>query len=294
MPGKLPSSARFFDISDYARAPAVALARVLKDTPVTAPWVTGVWFLIGLGAALCYVEGSYGYALLGTLGMQVKNVLDAVDGSLARLQRRPSRIGRFLDSNADALIAAAICVALGIAVGRHRPALYCVTLAGAALLAGLLQASLYNYYYVRYRARRGGDTTSRVVESLTEEDRRRYSGRPGALALLGGLIASYRWIYGWQDALVGRLDDWAARPLTSRGLRGAADELRDAPVLLTAMSALGPGTQILALNLCTLAGAWHLSLALEFYLWTVALGGTVYASAIVLLLRRAARRRARA
>ncbi|UCF20162.1 MAG: CDP-alcohol phosphatidyltransferase family protein [Gemmatimonadota bacterium] len=293
MPGKVPNSARFLDISDYARPLAVALAHALKPSRVTAPWVTGAWFVIGLAAALCYAKGGAAYALVGALGMQAKNVLDAVDGSLARLQNRPSRIGRFLDSNADALIAAAVCAALGVAVGRHRPATYSAILAVMALLSGLLQASLYNYYYVRYRARRGGDTTSRVEESLTGEDRLRYGGRPAALALLSALIAGYRWIYGWQDALVQRVDDWAARPLASRGRLAEAEGMRDARVLLTAISVLGPGTQILALNLYTLFGLWRLSHALELYLLTVAVGGSLYAAAVVLCLRQAAARRAR-
>lgn len=289
-PGKLPSSARFLDISDYGRPLAIRLARLLAPTAATAPLVTVVWFVIGLVATLCYARGGFAYALAGTLGLQLKNVLDAVDGSLARLQQRPSRIGRFLDSNADAVIAAALCAALGIAISRTRPAAYSAILAGTALFAGLLQASLYNYYYVLYRARRGGDTTSHVQEALTEEDRSHYRGRPAALALLRLLLAGYRVIYGWQDSVVGRLDDWAARPLAAQGRRPEADELRDDSSLLTAMSALGPGTQILILNLYTLAGFRQLELALELYLWTIALAGTLYAGAILVRLRRTALR----
>lgn len=287
---KLPKAAQFIDLSDYARPLAVAIARRLRDTSVVAPDVTVVWGVIGLVGAFCYGVGGYQYALLGTALLQIKNVLDAVDGSLARLQARPSRVGRFLDSIGDAAIAAAVAVALAIAVARNRPIVYAALLAAAALVLGLLQGSVYNYYYVRYRRRQGGDKTSLVKERLTEYDQIYYEDRPIAIGLLRTLIQAYNWIYGWQDVLVHRIDAWAVRPLMASGQEEVADELRDARPLLIAVSALGPGLQILVLNLYTLAGYRHLTLALELFLWTVALGGTLCAAAIVLRLRRAASR----
>lgn len=290
---KLPDAAQFLDLSDYARPLAVWIARRLRDTSVTAPDVTAVWGVIGMIAAFCYAVGGYEYALAGTVALQVKNVLDAVDGSLARLQSRPSRVGRFLDSIGDAVIGTALAVALAVAVARERPILYATLLAAAALMLGLLQGSVYNYYYVRYRSRRGGDTTSRVKEQLTQYDEIHYEDRPLALALLRFLIGAYNWIYGWQDVLVQRIDAWAVRPLTASGREEEADTLRDDRVVLTAVSALGPGLQILILNLYTLAGYRRPGLALELFLWTVALGGTFYAAAVILRLRRASGRLAR-
>ncbi len=290
---KLPSGAQFLDLSDYARPLAVWIARRLRDTSVTAPDVTAVWGVIGMLAAFCYGVGGFQYALAGTLALQLKNVLDAVDGSLARLQSRPSRVGRFLDSIGDAIIAAALAVALAVAVARERPVLYAIGLSAAALLLGLLQGSVYNFYYVRFRSRRGGDTTSRVKEQLTQYDEVHYEDRPLALALLRHLIVAYNWIYGWQDVLVQRIDAWAVRPLTASGRDEEADALRDDQVLLTALSALGPGLQIFILNLYTLAGYRRLEFGLELFLWTVALGGTLYAAAVILRLRRGAARLAR-
>ena len=77
--GKLPRSARFIDLSDYARPVAAWLARRLRDTPVRAPHVTLVWALIGLGGAYCYILGDYTFADLGALEMKVNNIQDAVD-----------------------------------------------------------------------------------------------------------------------------------------------------------------------------------------------------------------------
>jgi hypothetical protein len=72
------------------------------------------------------------------------------------------------------------------------------------------------------------------------------------------------------------------------GREETADALRDDRRLLTVVSALGPGMQILILDLYTIAGYRHLGLALELFLWTIALGGTLYAAAVIFRLRRAA------
>ncbi len=291
--GKLPKAARFVDLSDYARPVAVWIAQRLRDTSVTAPDVTVVWCVVGVVAAFCFTVGSYQYALLGAALIQIKNILDAVDGSLARLQVRPSRVGRFLDSIGDAAVSAALYLALAITVARERPVAYAAALAAAALILSLLQGSVFNYYQVRYRQRSGGDRTSLVKERLTEYDRIHYEDRPLALGLLRQLIGAYNWIYGWQDVLVQRVDRWAAAPLVACGEEEKAEALRDDRGLLTVLSALGPGMQILILDLYTVAGYRHLGLALELFLWTVALGGTLYAAAVIFRLRRAASRESR-
>jgi hypothetical protein len=185
-------------------------------------------------------------------------------------------------------VAFAVFVALAVAVARTRPAAYAAVLAGAALVLGLLQGSVFNYYYVRYRSRQRGDATSRVVERLTPEDELHYAGRPKALGLLRALIVAYNAIYGWQDVLVRRMDAWAAAPLRKVGRPDQADRMRDDRRLLTAVSALGPGLQILILNLYTIAGRTALALALELFLWTVALGGTLCVGALLVRLRRTA------
>lgn len=290
---KLPEDAGFRDLSDYARPLAVRIAERLRDTAVRAPHVTLAFGVVGLLGSACYAIGGYPAALAGAAALQAKNILDAVDGSLARLQNRRSRIGRFLDSIMDAIVAAALFGALGLTVSRDGGGSGPWVLAAAAFLAGLLQSSVFNYYYVRYRSRHGGDPTSRLVEGLTAEDRAMYGDRPFALLSLRGLLLLYTVIYRWQDALVRRLDRWAARPLVRAGRTAEAGRQRDSARFLTAVSLLGPGIQILALDLYTLAGFRALGTVLELFLWTVALGGTAYGLGLVLYLRAAAARRAR-
>jgi phosphatidylglycerophosphate synthase len=285
MPGTPSPTGRFVDLSDYARPLALAVARALRDTRVRAPHVTLVFLVVGCAGAAFYAQGTDLWAIAGALCLQAKNVLDAVDGSLARVQNRPSRIGRFLDSVSDAVVAAALYAALGHVAAAARPGVYAWPLAAAALLATLFQTSVFNYYYVRYRRRTGADPTSRTEEAFTEEDRETYADRPWARRTLAALVAAYQIAYGWADRLVAGLDRWAVRPLVAFGRLPEAAAIRDDGGFLTAVSALGPGLQILLLNLFTLLGVRVLPAALETYLWVVTVGGTLYALALLGRLR---------
>jgi phosphatidylglycerophosphate synthase len=288
MSSKAPRHRQFTDLSDYARPLALWIASRLKETRVRAPHVTLVFLVVGFLGAWLYHAGDYVYALLGTLCLQAKNILDAVDGSLARLQNRPSRIGRFLDSLSDAAVAVALYFALGYVVAQSRADVYAWTLAAAALVASLVQGSVFNFYYIRYRRRHGGDPTSQVHESFTEQDREAYAGNPWAARTLASLLTLYQIVYGWQDRIVAALDRWAVGPLVEFGRLQEAAALRDDRGFLTAVSALGPGVLILLLNLFTVVGFNALSAALEAYLWAIAVGGSLYALALLGRVRSAA------
>src|SRR5262249_3404122 len=119
-------------------------------------------------------------------------------------------------------------IAVGL-VGRGLSPAY-VALAFLALVSTMLQVSLYNHYYVRYRQATGGDRTSQV----SEVEPAGYAwDNP---ALLTPLYVAYTFIYGWQDALVAALDRWAApqNPGLNRGF-------------MTGVGVLGLGTQLLVL-----------------------------------------------
>jgi len=84
----------------------------------------------GLAAA---VELGRGSLLAAALLVQLKTLLDNADGQLARLTGRTSAFGRYLDSEVDLLVNAALFAALGWTTGR--PAL---ALAGFLALTSVL------------------------------------------------------------------------------------------------------------------------------------------------------------
>ncbi len=188
---KVPRAAAFLDLSDYARPLARPLVRILAPTPVRAWQITLLYTLIGGLAAAWIASGDPLLRRAGALLLPVKSWLDAVDGSLARAQHRPSRVGRFLDSLADFVLN----ILLMAAIGKDTP-----LLAVTAWLSMTLQGTLFHRGYVLYRHAVGGDRTARLRE--TADDRYPWDP-PGLLRILQRL---YALCYGWQDRLMETLD----------------------------------------------------------------------------------------
>ena len=229
---KVPPQHTFLDLSDYARPAARWLVDRLPPF-VTPIHLTFAFTLVGAAAATLFAFDRW-LPLAGLL-LLVKSALDAADGSLARARRRPSRVGRFLDSVCDFMVTVMVFCGIAFANWRtHRDASVW-PLAASAILGATLQCSVFSYYYVRYRGQTGGDGTSRIRETVEGDT----SDNPTAFAILFQL---YRLIYGWQDSLMAAIDQRLAP---------------NAPVprgFLTATTVLGLGTQLLVVAVCALLG----------------------------------------
>jgi phosphatidylglycerophosphate synthase len=257
---KVPPSQTFFDISDLAGPAGRWLAVRLIDSPVTPIHLTMAFTVAGLAAALLLALGR-GLWLAAAL-LVIKSALDAADGGLARARRHPSRVGRFLDSDCDFVVNVAVYAGIAAGLVGRTGQLWYVPLAFLALSSAILQVSLYNHYYVRYRAATGGDQTSQVSEEAAGgyawDDR----------AWLGPLYLGYRVIYGWQDAAVAGLDQRVA-PNGSAPTRG----------FMTAVSLLGLGAQMLVIALSSVLG--HP----EWALWFLVTAFNAYAAVLILSRR---------
>jgi archaetidylinositol phosphate synthase len=118
----------------------LALARLRVAPPV----VVAASGAAGIAAA---VELGRGSLLAAALLLQLKTLLDNADGQLARLTDRMSEFGRYLDSEVDLLVNAAVFSALGWFAGH--PAL---ALAGFLALTGVLSLN-FNVERLARRAR---------------------------------------------------------------------------------------------------------------------------------------------
>jgi phosphatidylglycerophosphate synthase len=155
---KLPQEHKFIDLSDYGRPIAKIIANSLKNTRFTPIHVT-IWFIIsGLLAIYCILQG---YFWLAAFFLIFKSILDAADGELARVKKKPSYTGRFLDSVADIILNAMFLISIWYIT--EGSIIVCLL----AFIGLQLQGTLYNYYYVILRSKFDGDTTSRVFETKT-------------------------------------------------------------------------------------------------------------------------------
>jgi phosphatidylglycerophosphate synthase len=95
------------------------VARALLPTPITPNQITVARGLINVAALACFVEGSYRLFVVGFFLFQLFELLDHVDGDLARLRGTTSRIGALMETFMDTYGARpsnlfGLCVALGM------------------------------------------------------------------------------------------------------------------------------------------------------------------------------------
>jgi phosphatidylglycerophosphate synthase len=158
----------------------VPLARLRVPPPV----VVVAAALVGVAGAVELARGSY---VAAALLVQLKTVLDNADGQLARLTGRVTAFGRYLDSECDLLVNAALFAAIGSPWA----------LVGFALLTAILSVN-FN------------------VERLSRGGVASWDSSP-----LGRV---YGVVYGWQDRLVDRvlggraIADWQVGALANLGM----------------------------------------------------------------------------
>ena len=255
-PHKVPRAYQFVDFSDYARPLADWAVHRLVHTPVSPHLITLFYGILGLWAAILYARGTWPAGALAGLLLILKSLLDAMDGALARARNRPTKAGRFLDSNLDFLINAAVVA--GIAQG-YPISWICAVL---AFLSMEIQGSFYHHLYVLYRHRVGGDTTATPRETPTPYP---YESP----TLVRALFTVYRIFYGWQDAFV----RWVVQRLkiqpTGRRFRS----------FLTQISVFGLGFHLLILAIFSWFHAPHLALILFFTVFNVYLGALLWSAA---------------
>ena len=232
---KVPSQFQFYDVSDYARPFGNWIAQGLVNTPINAVHVTWVFIVVGFISAYLYTIEGYAYTVIAGLLLVIKSGLDAADGSLARLQNRPSKVGRFLDAIGDFFVNAVLVIA--ITSRLNLSPLNATLFAFVALASITWQVTIFNYYYVTYRWQHSGDTTSSTDESQLDEDLAPWDN----IHIVRVLHRLYLIIYAWQDSWVAALEK----------LTGAAGK----PVgknFMVACSLMGLGVQLLIVCLFSL------------------------------------------
>ncbi|MGZ4340258.1 MAG: CDP-alcohol phosphatidyltransferase family protein [Gaiellaceae bacterium] len=199
---------------------------VLALLPLWVP-PPGVVAASGAAGVAGAVELARGHLVVAALLVQLKTVLDNADGQLARLTGRMTVFGRYLDSEVDMLVDAALFAGLGYYTGQ-----WLAALAGFAALTTVLSV---NYNVERlYRTERG-DTAGAMPEAET---------RPTAL-----LRRVYGLVYAPQDRLVDRF--------LERRVRDAPLEARLAyhdRATVSVLANMGMSTQLAVFGVCIALG----------------------------------------
>jgi len=221
----------------------------LARTPV-APWhVVALHTLVGFAAALLVSSPAPAAWLWAALLLQVKTVLDNVDGGLARATGRVTEFGRYFDTVSDLLVNAALFWALA----RHGP--WLGTLAGFLSLTLALSGDFNaeRLHRQAHSGRAGDAQADRQAPSVPA------GAWPWALTLVRGF---YRAVLAPQDRALEAADRRLFRLAAGKpwAEAGPVERRRWSDVFSTgALVNLGLSTQYLALGVALWLGmpyAW--------------------------------------
>jgi phosphatidylglycerophosphate synthase len=122
------------------------LARMLRNTGVTPNMITILSIFVGAAAGALFYSNNRCLLLLGILSLVVANILDCVDGQLARLSGIKSEIGRILDGFAGDVWFIIIYVSLAMKLKNEYGTGLFFLPASVAGVSHLVQANVTDYY----------------------------------------------------------------------------------------------------------------------------------------------------
>ncbi len=274
---------RFFDIN-YVWTPKLDwVVEKLYYTSIRPEAIIVLSLVAGGLAGWYYSKGDYISSLLGIIFIQLKNYLDTVDGHIARAKGIDSRLGRFLDSLADAFAYLFLFtgIALHLMTKGYGPLAF--LLSYAAMLVGFILCSVYCYYIVSYKTCLMGGGINRTDESMKEEEKLGYQ-KTLFDRFLYFLHLLYIAIYGWQDKFAAALDQKAMEKMLVKNPGLSRESVHQSwytdKKFLSTIAPLCFGTQIMMLSLFTIFDC------LAGFLWFLITVGNGYALWIVFRGRR--------
>lgn len=122
------------------------IARMLRGTGITPNMVTIISIFVGAGVGFMFYHDNLVYNICGILLLVFANILDCVDGQLARLTGIKSAIGRILDGFAGDIWFASIYVGFALRLSHVYGTPWFFALAVLSGLSHLVQANITDYY----------------------------------------------------------------------------------------------------------------------------------------------------
>ena len=122
------------------------IARMLRGTGITPNMVTVVSIFVGAAVGLLFYQDDLYYNICGILLLICANILDCVDGQLARLTGIKSAIGRILDGFAGDIWFASIYVGFAARLSNEYGTSLFFILAVLSGMSHLVQANITDYY----------------------------------------------------------------------------------------------------------------------------------------------------
>lgn len=257
-----------FDVFLY-RPLAYVVVKAVAPTRITPNQVTAFNLLPGLAAAWFYWQGTPEAYLIGAVLLFATNVIDCVDGMLARVRGAGSVTGYILDGLADYVIQTALFIALlhGVAVRQGDPQF--------SLLCGIPAGLTFAWWCARLDLLRGkwlarvhGRRRDPHGELVTLREQAEQWRRDGGHYLERGLVRVFAlYVRLWYSGSSDQPSAADQEPL--------ADWARRKRLVLRLAVLMGPSTHI---TLIVIAG---LVVRPEWYLWTALVFGAAWGTLVM-------------
>lgn len=259
----------FFNFQHYLLITSKQITGFLYKTSVTPHQVILFSLIIGIASSILIIQNNRIIVVIGAVLLFYKNVLDKVDGSLARAKNMASRRGRFYDSITDFIVSFALFTAIGFKLYAFYQSFWILIICYAALIASMIQCSFFIYYEVAFIKETGKKTINRLLESVTEEDLK----KEDKFTLF--LQRIFQVIYGWQDYLIYKIDKFCLEALSKKYVNSSGTEIRnlwykDKP-FLSVSSLLCIGTHMFLIGASAVIGKFEYYLVLNLILWNLLL-----------------------
>ncbi len=190
----------FLNLQKFLFVTSTTLTKFFFKAGVNPHQVILLSMIFGIAASILFVQNDKLLVAAGAILLFYKNVLDKVDGSLARAKGLDSRRGRFYDSISDFIVTLTTFTAITYILYQKYDNTLVIIAGFAAMVFSMLQCSYFIFYQVSFIKQTGRNTVNRLIENVTKDD----------------IISQDNWttflqrvfmvIYGWQDKLFWQFD----------------------------------------------------------------------------------------
>jgi len=145
------------------------LSKLLIHTSVTPNQVSVFATIVGVGAAGCLGQGDQRWDIIGALVLQLSAAIDCVDGDIARMVFKESKLGKWLDLVGDQVVHMALFVAIAMGVVAAKPAVPALAL-GVSTALGVLIAFGVVLRGMLHPDACGNTRLQRLIDATTNRD----------------------------------------------------------------------------------------------------------------------------
>ena len=164
------------------------LSKILIHAPFSPNQVSIASTLVGILSGWFF---GVGYFISGAFLLQLSAIIDCVDGDLARVLYKESRLGKWLDLVGDQVVHIAVFAGIGFGVAGNDPASHALALAISAVLGVIISFAVI----VRFMQRKNGRKSSGLEKLIDATTNRDFSLLVLLLAIAGKLDL-FLWMAG--------------------------------------------------------------------------------------------------